>query len=72
MGALPASADKEYFLTLRAYSKKLSGAIPAGHEVAIEQMQLPVQLVKKAEVAAGQLKKTETADESLSMAQDIA
>ena len=63
MGALPASADKEYFLTLRAYSKKLSGAIPAGHEVAIEQMQLPVQLVKKAEVAAGQLKKTETADE---------
>lgn len=63
MGALPASADKEYFLTLRAYSKKLSGAIPAGHEVAIEQMQLPVQLVKKAEVAVGQLKKTETADE---------
>lgn len=63
MGALPASADKEYFLTLRVYSKKLSGAIPAGHEVAIEQMQLPVQLVKKTEVAAGQLKKTETADE---------
>ena len=63
MGALPTTDDKEYFLTLRAYSKKAVGAIPAGHEVAIEQMQLPVQLVKKEEQAKGQVRKTETVDE---------
>ena len=62
MGALPATDDKEYFLTLRAFSKNATGAVAAGHEVAIEQMQLPVQLVKKQEAVTGQIEKTETAD----------
>ena len=62
MGALPATDDKEYFLTLRAFSKNATGAVAAGHEVAIEQMQLPVQLVKKQENVSGQIEKTETAD----------
>ena len=62
MGALPATDDKEYFLTLRAFSKNATGAVAAGHEVAIEQMQLPVKLVKKQEAVTGQIEKTETAD----------
>ncbi len=32
---------KEYFLTLRAYTKEASPLVPQGHEVAIEQWQLP-------------------------------
>ena len=63
MGALPATDDKEYFLTLRAFSKNATGAVAAGHEVAIEQMQLPVKLVKKQEAVTGQIEKTETADD---------
>lgn len=62
MGTLPAADDKEYFLTLRAFSKKATGAVAAGHEVAIEQMQLPVKLVKKSQPVAGKIEKTETAD----------
>ena len=62
MGALPATDDKEYFLTLRAFSKNATDAVAAGHEVAIEQMQLPVKLVKKQEAVTGQIEKTETAD----------
>ena len=63
MGALPAADDKEYFLTLRAYTKKAVGAVPAGHEVAIEQMQLPVQFIKKEEHVVGKVRKEETPDE---------
>lgn len=32
---------KEYFLTLRAYTKEASPLVPQGHEVAIEQWKLP-------------------------------
>ena len=60
MGTLPASDSKEYFLTLRAFSKQATGAVPAGHEVAIEQMQLPVTLEKAQEQVSGQIEKTET------------
>ena len=38
--ALPADG-KEYFLTLRAFTKNEAPLIPAGHEVAIEQWTLP-------------------------------
>lgn len=38
----PLPADgKEYFLTLRAYTKEAAPLVPQGHEVAIEQWQLP-------------------------------
>ena len=70
MGQLPATAHNEYFLTLRASTKKATGAVPAGHEVAIEQVLLPVQ-VDKADVAVpGQLQKAETADEIAIKGQD--
>lgn len=62
MGTLPAADNKEYFLTLRAFSKQATGAVPAGHEVAIEQMQLPVRLKKAQEQVSGQIEKTETED----------
>lgn len=62
MGTLPAADNKEYFLTLRAFSKQATGAVPAGHEVAIEQMQLPVRLEKTQEQVSGQIEKTETED----------
>lgn len=62
MGTLPAADNKEYFLTLRAFSKQATGAVPAGHEVAIEQMQLPVRLEKAQEQVNGQIEKTETED----------
>lgn len=62
MGTLPAADNKEYFLTLRAFSKQATGAVPAGHEVAIEQMQLPVRLEKAQEQVSGQIEKTETED----------
>lgn len=62
MGTLPAVDNKEYFLTLRAFSKQATGAVPAGHEVAIEQMQLPVRLEKAQEQVSGQIEKTETED----------
>lgn len=35
------SDGKEYFLTLRVFTKEASALIPQGHEVAIEQWQLP-------------------------------
>lgn len=53
MGSLPASDTKEYFLTLRVKTKKATLAVPAGHEVAIEQMQLPVELKQASTVASG-------------------
>lgn len=53
MGSLPASDTKEYFLTLRVKTKRATLAVPAGHEVAIEQMQLPVELKQAATVASG-------------------
>lgn len=62
MGTLPAADNKEYFLTLRTFSKQATGAVPAGHEVAIEQMQLPVRLEKAQEQVSGQIEKTETED----------
>lgn len=62
MGTLPAADNKEYFLTLRAFSKQATGAVPAGHEVAIGQMQLPVRLEKAQEQVSGQIEKTETAE----------
>lgn len=62
MGTLPAADNKEYFLTLRAFSKQATGAVPAGHEVAIEQMPLPVRLEKAQEQVSGQIEKTETED----------
>lgn len=62
MGTLPAADNKEYFLTLRAFSKQATGAVPAGHEVAIEQMQLPVRLEKAQKQVSGQIEKTETED----------
>ena len=62
MGTLPAADNKEYFLTLRAFSKQATGAVPAGHEVAIEQMQLPVRQEKAQEQVNGQIEKTETED----------
>lgn len=62
MGTLPAADNKEYFLILRAFSKQATGAVPAGHEVAIEQMQLPVRLEKAQEQVSGQIEKTETAE----------
>lgn len=38
----PLPADgKEYFLTLRAFTKQAAPMVPKGHEVAIEQWQLP-------------------------------
>lgn len=41
---LPDSSDKEYFLTLRAFLKTASLALPANHVVAIGQMPLPVSV----------------------------
>ena len=38
--ALPADG-KEYFLTLRAFTKHEAPLVPKGHEVAIEQWELP-------------------------------
>lgn len=63
MGTLPASDDKEYFLTLHAYTKAATLAVPARHEVAIEQMQLPVTLIKKVQANNGKVLLEETSDE---------
>lgn len=53
MGSLPTADSKEYFLTLRVKTKKATLAVPAGHEVAIEQMQLPVEQKQAATEATG-------------------
>ena len=54
--ALPADG-KEYFLTLRAFTKKEAPLVPKGHEVAIEQWLLPsVPVVKDALPIKGTLK----------------
>lgn len=53
MGSLPTTDSKEYFLTLRVTTKRATLAVPAGHEVAIEQMQLPVELKKPAAAPSG-------------------
>lgn len=45
--ALPADG-KEYFLTLRAFTKQAAPLVPKGHEVAIEQWVLPSVPVAKA------------------------
>lgn len=45
--ALPAD-DKEYFLTLRAFTKNEAPLIPKGHEAAIEQWALPSVPASKA------------------------
>ncbi len=63
MGELPASDSKEYFLTLKAVTKGAQLAIPTGHVVAVEQMLLPVALVKKTVANIGSIMKNETADE---------
>ena len=63
IGALPAVDDKEYFLTLRATTKKTCGALNVGHEVANEQMLLPVSQKKKEETVTGKVQKNETQDE---------
>lgn len=70
MGALPASDDKEYFLTLRVFSKKATLAVPAGHEVAIEQMQLPVELKKQQANVSGTIAQKETDTEIQIAAKD--
>lgn len=46
MGSLPEQDSREYFLNLRVVTKKAGLAVPAGHTVAIEQMQLPVMKAK--------------------------
>lgn len=44
----PLPADgKEYFLTLRAFTKEAAPLVPKGHEVAIEQWQLPTTPAEK-------------------------
>ncbi|ADV42527.1 glycoside hydrolase family 2 TIM barrel-domain containing protein [Bacteroides helcogenes] len=54
--ALPTDG-KEYFLTLRAFTKKETPSVPKGHEVAIEQWLLPsVPLAKEACSINGTLK----------------
>ncbi len=60
---LPTVDDKEYFLTLRAVTKGPQTAIPAGHEVAIEQLQLPVKQKRPVVALSGSVTKNETADE---------
>jgi len=45
--ALPADG-KEYFLTLRAFTKNEAPLIPKGHEAAIEQWMLPAAQISKA------------------------
>ena len=42
--ALPASDNKEYFITLSAVLAKPQGLLPTGHELAFEQFKLPVAL----------------------------
>lgn len=44
---LPARDDKEYFVTLSAVLKTDHGLLRAGHQVAVEQFALPVQVVAK-------------------------
>lgn len=67
---LPATDDKEYFLTLRMVTKVPQAAIPVGHEVAVEQMQLPVQFVKRVEENHGKVSKQETADDIVIVGKD--
>lgn len=62
-GDLPASDNKEYFLTLKAVTKVTQLAVPAGHVVAMEQMQLPVKFVEKATQNEGVISKKETSDD---------
>lgn len=53
--ALPADG-KEYFLTLRAFTKNAAPLVPKGHEVAIEQWALPTTPIDKSiEPAKGKL-----------------
>ena len=53
--ALPADG-REYFLTLRAFTKHEAPLVPKGHEAAIEQWLLPsAQIAKTAEPANGML-----------------
>ncbi len=61
---LPDSSDKEYFLTLRAFLKKASPALPANHVVAIGQMPLPVSVSHgEASNLEGSLSLVNTSDE---------
>lgn len=49
MQSLPVNG-KEYFLTLRSFTKEAAPMIPKGHEVAIEQWQLPTSSVPQTAV----------------------
>ena len=42
---LPEQSDKEYFLMLRAVTRAPDGVLPAGHEIATAQFELPVKAV---------------------------
>ncbi len=72
IGMLPASDDKEYFLTLRAVTKGPNPVMPAGHEVAIEQLQLPVELKKVESPNLGVVAKHENANEVTILGNDQA
>lgn len=61
---LPDSSGKEYFLTLRAFLKTASLALPANHVVAVGQMPLPVSVSQgETKCLEGSLSLDNTSDE---------
>ena len=62
--ALPADG-KEYFLTLRAFTKHEAPLVPAGHETAVEQWLLPAAPAAKTVEPAGGMLTTERSDSTV-------
>ncbi|MGM9699790.1 MAG: glycoside hydrolase family 2 TIM barrel-domain containing protein [Prevotella sp.] len=60
---LPRTDSREYFLNLKAVSRKATPMVPEGHEVAFEQMQMPVNLMRPTALTPkGTIAYSETAD----------
>lgn len=63
LGSLPTTDSREYFLNIRAVSRKPAPMVPQGHEVAFEQMQLPVNLMRPSALTPkGSIGNSETAE----------
>ena len=62
-GDLPTSDNREFFLTLKALSRTATPMVPKGHDVAFEQIQLPVnRLLPSPLTPKGTIESQETAD----------
>ncbi|MGN0281234.1 MAG: glycoside hydrolase family 2 TIM barrel-domain containing protein [Prevotella sp.] len=60
---LPSTDSREYFLTLKAVSRNATPMVPQGHEVAFEQIQLPVNLMRPSALTPkGNIVSDETTD----------